>query len=636
MTAAEPKYFKQILFVYALFVVTVLVHFPVLLNGIINWQDDELFLSLHALSGNILSVNTQQIHAPGMMLWFRLQFMIGGDGHFIYHAVSILLHTVNAVLLYLLLLRFRWSLTSAGSVALLFALHPIHTGTVAMISSQPVLLTMLFLLLFVRFYHAYLTEQRRLSFVTALLAAAAFTALGYPSLLIVLAGVLLHWSFRRRMTRNELLPLALLWTVSVLPHVITAGFFTTVWPLFSGSVTMLRFGLAEQTMRLFIPWSADLLVPSSEMAASAAHGKYLIPFTVLSVAAAAFAVRKKHPFLFIAVVIIIAGSLPLVTGMERGEWLLSDDGTYLPSVGWFIAVIGAAAAAADRFQPLKRFRAMALTFGVLVSIPLAGTTLLRSAAWETGETFWSRALEEQPDRLFALVKKGMYHYFRYEIEPSLKVLDRAVTLAPNDVEVRYSRGLVHLSAMNLPQATRDYTDALRLDSTHSNAHFGIGSIHALYSRHDSAVQSFSRAIRYSSTYYEAYSERAVSLIALRKYSEALADFQTATSIAPTYGKIYGDRGVMWLQLGNAGEAASDFARQSELEPRNIAARMNNAMASIMLADTAAAVLQFSKAMEIDSLRANLYLMAAGETMLRTPEERGLGEFVFRRSKFGKF
>lgn len=636
MTAAEPKYFKQILFIYVLFVVTVLVHFPVLLNGIINWKDDELFLSLHSLSGNILSVTQQDAHSPAMMLWYRLQFAVGKDGHFLYHAVSLLLHTANAILLYLLLLRFRWSAVMSAAAVLLFAVHPVHVESVAMISGQPTLLTLFFLLLFVRWYHAFLSTGGRASYVAAMSAAAAIAAVGYPTVLPIIAAALLHWSADRRMTKVTVIPLLVLWGATVLPLAVNGPFFDRVWPMVSGSVLMVRYGIAEQALRIFVPWNADLLVPTVTMVYPVIQGNFILPFIVITATAAAFALRHRHPALFIAASIILAGSLPLTSGVVRGEWLFSDDGSYLPALGWIIASVAAAELIVRRWVTVRTVRFAVWVAAVTVIIPLTALTAFRTAYWESGQKFWEHALQEQPSNIFALIKKGMYHYFRYEIEPSLKALDRAVELAPNDYEVWYSRGVVNLGAMNLPQATGDYTTALRLDSTSSNAYFGLGSIHALYSRHDSAVIAFSHAIRFSSNFFEAYSERAVAYGALRRYSEAMADFRAAISIAPAYGKAYGDRGVLWLQIGNAQEAAADFGRQATIEPRNIAAIMNSAMASVLIEDTTSAELQFSKAMAIDSLRANLYLMAAGKSILRTPDEKALGEHVFRRSKFGKF
>lgn len=636
MSTAEPKYFKQILFIYVLFVVTVLVHFPVLLNGIINWRDDELFLSLHALSGSILSVTQQDAYSPAMMLWYRLWFFIGGDGYFIYHAVSVLLHTLNAVLIFLTLLRFRMSAVVSGALALLFALHPIHVETVSMVSGQPTLLTLLFLLLFIRAYHRFLEAGKGGPFFASLLWAALFYSIGHPSLLPLIAAGMLHWSAGRRMPFRTILPLLVMWGVTFASGLFHASLFDRVWPMISGSVLMVRYGIVEQAVRLFTPWQADLLVPTATSVLPLVQGQYLFPFAVLTALAGAVAVRRRQPLLFISAVIIAASSLPLTSGILRGEWLLSDDGSYIPMIGWSLALAGLAEFLFRSIPFPPKLRTALWSIGIVVLLPLAGMTVIKSTYWESGEKYWSQALTEQPANIFALVKKGMYHYFRFEIAPSLQALDQAVLLAPNDYEVIYSRGVVHLGAMNLPQATRDYSEALRLDSASSNAYYGLGSIHALYSRYDSAVIMYSRAIRFSTNFFEAYTERAVAFGALKRYSEAMADFRKAEAIAPAYSKIYGDRGVLLLQMGNAQEAAADFLRQTEVEPRSIAARMNAAMTAVMLGDTLTASLQFSKAMEIDSLRTNLYLMAAGKTILRTPEEKALGEYIFRRSTFGKF
>jgi len=106
-------------------------------------------------------------------------FGLNTAGH---HAVNVMLHAINAVLLFLLLHKatgFPWR---SLCVAALFALHPLNVETVAWVSERKSLLSMLFSLLAVACYgwyartpEAYLQKWRRyvaviFFFVLALLA----------------------------------------------------------------------------------------------------------------------------------------------------------------------------------------------------------------------------------------------------------------------------------------------------------------------------------------------------------------------------------------------------------------------------------------------------------------------------------
>jgi len=128
-------------------------------------------------------------------------FGLNPTGH---HAVSVLLHAINAVLLFLLLNKatgFRWrSLCVAG----LFALHPLNVETVAWISERKSLLSMLFSLIAVACYGWYVRtpEPARAQKCRRYLAVAFFFALALLSkpMAVTLPLVLLivdYWPFER-------------------------------------------------------------------------------------------------------------------------------------------------------------------------------------------------------------------------------------------------------------------------------------------------------------------------------------------------------------------------------------------------------------------------------------------------------
>ena len=128
-------------------------------------------------------------------------FGLNPGGH---HAVSVLLHAVNAVLLFLLLEKataFRWrSLCTAA----LFALHPLNVETVAWISERKSLLSMLFSLLAVGCYgwYAGASEGNHATKIKRYLAVVFFFALALLSkpMAVTLPIVLLmidYWPLER-------------------------------------------------------------------------------------------------------------------------------------------------------------------------------------------------------------------------------------------------------------------------------------------------------------------------------------------------------------------------------------------------------------------------------------------------------
>ena len=118
--------------------------------------------------------------------------MFGADsgGH---HNVNLLLHTVNVLLLFWVLLQATGAVGRSALVAGLFALHPINVESVAWLAERKNLLSMMFLLLTLAAYREY---ARRPGIARYLLVAVLF-ALGLMSKpqIITLPFLLLLWDY---------------------------------------------------------------------------------------------------------------------------------------------------------------------------------------------------------------------------------------------------------------------------------------------------------------------------------------------------------------------------------------------------------------------------------------------------------
>ena len=110
-----------------------------------------------------------------------------------HHATNVLLHAMNAVLLYWILLRATGFTGRSFMVAALFALHPLNVESVAWVSERKNLLSMLFFLLALAAYRWYAQEPR----VGRYLTVALLFALGLMAKpqIITLPFVLLLWDY---------------------------------------------------------------------------------------------------------------------------------------------------------------------------------------------------------------------------------------------------------------------------------------------------------------------------------------------------------------------------------------------------------------------------------------------------------
>src|SRR5215203_39545 len=92
------------------------------------------------------TIAASNYYRPTFAAWLILNFLIFGASPFGWHVLNLLLHIIVCVLAFLLLRRWNLSNYASFAVAMIFAVHPVHTESVAWISGAPDLLFSAFLL----------------------------------------------------------------------------------------------------------------------------------------------------------------------------------------------------------------------------------------------------------------------------------------------------------------------------------------------------------------------------------------------------------------------------------------------------------------------------------------------------------
>jgi hypothetical protein len=128
---------------------------------------------------------------PAHAIAWWAQYQLWGAAPAGYHAIAILFHAANAVLVYLLGRRITAHFPAALFAGLLFAVHPAHAATVAWASCQPDLQCTLFALLSLLCLEVFLASPRRGRRALALAAALLtfFLALTTKEAALALPGV---------------------------------------------------------------------------------------------------------------------------------------------------------------------------------------------------------------------------------------------------------------------------------------------------------------------------------------------------------------------------------------------------------------------------------------------------------------
>ena len=487
-----------------LLLMTILAYLPALDAGFI--IDDGLYVTddarMETVEGlgriwtEVVGREYRHQYYPLTSTAFWVQHRLWGDEPFGYHLVNVLLHAVNALLLWRLLLRLE--LPGAWLAAMVFAVHPVHVQSVAWVAELKNMLSALFflwsMLVFVRWFHRDVRTWTGYAlgtglFVAALLSKTA-TCLLPAALLVVL------WWKRPCLTRRDLAavaPLALLGMAAVLVTVYLEshhggargdGFSQS--PLERGLIA----GRALWFYAGHLLWPAGLtfIYPRWTIDAGA-WWQYLYPMAALGTVAALWWQRDrigKGPVAAVAFFVLAIVPMSFVNvAYTRLSWV-SDHWQYWASMGLIALVVGVAAAQRGRWRPVAAAVAVCV---------LAGLTWDRCRDYETPERLWRDTIARNPEAWLAHNNLANVLHVQGRVDDAEGYYREAIRLNPDFVKAHFNLANALQGRGRLDEAVQHFERAVRLDPEFADAHYNLGNALRLSGRLDDAIEHYREAAR---------------------------------------------------------------------------------------------------------------------------------------------
>jgi tetratricopeptide (TPR) repeat protein len=458
-----------------------------------------------------------------------------------HHLVNVLLHAVNAALLFTVLLRLTQRLWPSALVAVLFAWHPLHVESVAWVSERKDVLSAFFALLALLNYVRHVKENRRGNLWLAL----GFFALGLLAkpMLVTLPFVLLlldYWPLGRirpeDLTTRKMLPLL----VEKIPFFILTAI--------SCMITLAAQQSGHSVISLeALPVSSRLAVATTALAGYAGKllwpanlcALYLLPkhvqllpllgalMVLLGLSWPAWRWRQTRPYLFVGWLWFIGTLIPVIGLVQVGDQAMADRYTYLPSIGFFLAVVFLA----DEFAARWRIPS-AVRFGTagLACVACIILTEKQLPTWRNGEALFRQAVAVNPANDTALIDLGVTLSAQGRFAEAVETYQRAIAVGTRKYQAHNNLGNALDRLGRHEESLAAYRDAVRMAPDNSKVRLGLGRQLAALGRYEEAIREFSEAARLSPGDAAPPLEAAKAYFKLGQDERGLVAFQEAVRL----------------------------------------------------------------------------------------------------------
>jgi Flp pilus assembly protein TadD len=452
-----------------------------------------------------------------------------------YHAVSVALHLLSALLFWRLLRRL--GLGAAWVGGLLFVVHPLTVESVAWAAELKNTLSLPFLLLAMTAYVDYDARReprdRRWSLLWFLLA-----LLAKSSVVMFPMAILLHaWWRRRRIDGRDLRAAAPFFALSLVLGLVTIWFQhhraeATELVLAGGILS--RTACAGLALTFYLGkclWPAGLMPIYPRWAVDPPTGLQWLPWLAWGAAALWLWTRRAgwgRDVLF-GLGFFVLNLLPVlgfVTNTYMRITWTADHFAYVSLLG----VIGLAVAALDRWAPRGRWAAGTLVAAAVFA--LLTESRAYAAVFRTEESLWTRALERNPDAWSAHYNLANRLAQRHELAEAAVHYAAVLRLRPDFADAHYNLGNTLLMAGRLPEAVVQYEETLRLDPAYANAHVGLGNVLMQANRLPEAIAQFEETLRLKPDYAEIHGSLGNALYLSGRLPEAIAQYEEALRLKP--------------------------------------------------------------------------------------------------------
>ena len=568
---------------------------------------------------------------------------------------SIALHCASTILLLLFLLQTtarRWASVVAAAI---FALHPLRVESVVWISERKdTLSTFLFLATLL----AYVQYTRTRSITRYAMTIILFVlGLAAKPMLVTLPFVLLlidYWPLQREFT-----PRLIIEKVPMFALVIPSAIVTmhaqkeAINPIaFSVRLANAVVSYGDYILKMLWPKSMAVMYPFHTDIAPVA----IIASAILLIAITIIAIRfaKRAPYGIVGWLWFLGTLVPVIGIVQVGAQAMADRYTYIPSIGFTIAIVWLVA------EPLRgRARLEIGVVSAIVIAVLASVTYAQVGTWTDTIVLFEHAVSvtsQNPQAINALGReyllRNQYDLAQAEFKPAIAVDPRyaegydALGSTLNELGDVAGAEQYFRKAISIEPRAMYYRDLAELLATSGRVDEALAilqksiaikrdpealaEIAAIKGDVDNAIRYYHAAVEERPRAPDLHNNLAAMLARKGRDDEAIAEYEAAVRIAPKQYDAHMNLGAILTRHHRADDAFNEFRTAAQIRPNSPEPHVFLALLYAQMSRFADAAAELREAGNMDEAAANEQLTDA---LGIAPKMTNLREYIaFLESK----
>ena len=602
---------------------TMAVFLPVTRNGFVDYDDADYVTANAQVQSGLKWENIVWAFKTGHASnWHPLTWLshmadwrLFGAHAGAHHWVSVLFHTANTILLFLVLRRMTGALGRSALVAALFALHPLHVESVAWVSERKDVLSAFFFLLTLLAYVKYVSSVGcRVSSVKSGIQGSMFDvrcsmfwyclalflfACGLMSkpMLVTVPFVLLlldYWPLQRvasgewRVTgagNQSSIPGLILEKVPFFILSVVSSVITFLAQKHGGAVsTSISLGarIANALVsyvrylgKLFWPENLSVLYPHPgqwpAMQVIVSGALLLALFAIVLVLA------QRRPYLAVGWLWFFGTMVPVIGLIQVGIQSMADRYMYVPIIGLFVMLVWGISEA----LPQQSWRGKVMAMGSALALAVCACLTWRQLQfWRNSETLFSHATQATRNNYLAYNNLGFYLSGQGRVTEAMENYRMALKIDPTYEDAHNNLGRALAGQRKYAEAILHYESALRVKPYHVEVHNNLGNALAETGKTEAAIEHYLIALQQKPDHADAHNNLGIALAMQGKFDEAIGHFQQAIRFKPKYASAHSNLGNALAVQHRIGEAIMEYQESLRLNPEDAQAHNNlgNALA----------------------------------------------------------